>query len=809
LSHDSGMLGFPLRLLAREVYDKIADRVGFDEVALITGEEKRVPTTARYFVCTVEAMPLDLEVDFVGVDEIQLAAHPQRGHTFTDRLLYRRGRSETWFLGSQSVEHLVSELVPTARIRRHPRLSELRGAGQARLGQLKAGSAVVAFTAARVYELAERVRRRKGGAAVVLGALSPRARNAQVALYQSGDVDYLVATDAIGMGLNLSINHVAFADVRKFDGQKSRHLELSELGQIAGRAGRHLQDGTFGTLAPEPELPFEVVQALETHHFPREKQLWWRNPELEFHSLEALLDSLRAPAPSPRLRRMDQAEDQQALERLAALPSVADLATGQEAVELLWQVAQIPDYRKVLFEQHLVLLEAIYGQLRAHGTRLGTDWLANRVERLDDPKGDIEAILARIAFVRTWTYVTHHRAWVKDAAHWQARTREIEDHLSDALHQALVLRFVDRNKAFMDAHTGDGSHAPPVDGARAERASLGRGAAQALPQGNDEPASGSHPFASLQALKDRLTAKQPKATRQTLLERVIAHRAELDLSEDGQILLRDTAEPTLLGALTPGAELLGPGVRLAPELRQDRQLLQELGQFVRSLIDVHFAQLRAAGRGELGAPGRGLVYQLEQELGCVDTRRAREQLSLLAPGERALLEGLGVVFGERFVYLASLQGQRALAHRRAWLSLAHKLPQLPAGAVRLAPGGAPEHALRQLGFPRLGSYYIRVDLYERLLRHLRGVASSAGADGFALPVELCQWLGLPKQELPQLLSALGYRALDRHGKRWQRGRAAKRPRSRGRPPKQRTPRSKASAASSSADSSTPGQGRQT
>ncbi|MEZ4375529.1 MAG: helicase-related protein [Polyangiaceae bacterium] len=335
LSHDSGMLGFPLRLLAREVYDKIAARIGFDEVALITGEEKHVPRAARYFVCTVEAMPLDLEVDFLGVDEIQLAAHPQRGHTFTDRLLYRRGRSETWFLGSQSVEHLVEELVPTARIRRHPRLSELRGAGQARLGQLKAGSAVVAFTAARVYELAERVRRRKGGAAVVLGALSPRARNAQVALYQSGDVDYLVATDAIGMGLNLSINHVAFADVRKFDGQKSRHLELSELGQIAGRAGRHLQDGSFGTLAPEPELPFEVVQALETHHFPREKQLWWRNPELEFHSLEALLESLRAPAPSPRLKRMDQAEDHLALERLSALPSVADVATGQEAVELL------------------------------------------------------------------------------------------------------------------------------------------------------------------------------------------------------------------------------------------------------------------------------------------------------------------------------------------------------------------------------------------------------------------------------------------------------------------------------------------
>ncbi|MCA9627721.1 MAG: helicase, partial [Myxococcales bacterium] len=517
LSHDSGMLGFPLRLLAREVYDRVVDRVGFDDVALITGEEKRVPSSARYFICTVEAMPLDLEVDFLGVDEIQLAAHPQRGHTFTDRLLYRRGRSETWFLGSQSVEHLVAELVPTARIRRHPRLSELRSAGQSRLGQLKAGTAVVAFTAARVYELAERVRRRKGGAAVVLGALSPRARNAQVALYQSGDVDYLVATDAIGMGLNLSINHVAFADLRKFDGQKSRHLELAELGQIAGRAGRHLQDGTFGTLAPEPELPFEVVQALETHHFPREKQLWWRSPELDFSSLQSLLGSLRTPAPSPRLRRMDQAEDHQALERLAALPSVQRAAHGHEAVELLWQVAQIPDYRKVLFEQHLVLLEAIYEQLRAQGMRLDTDWLAGRVERLDDPRGDIEAILTRMAFVRTWTYVAHHRSWVHDAPHWQARTREIEDRLSDALHQALVLRFVDRNKVFAEA--------PSADAPRTTR----RGSApDSVPQGNEEPPDQSHPFAALQALRERLAPTRVEPP-QTILDRVREHPEALEL----------------------------------------------------------------------------------------------------------------------------------------------------------------------------------------------------------------------------------------------------------------------------------------
>ncbi|MEZ4375528.1 MAG: hypothetical protein R3B07_32255 [Polyangiaceae bacterium] len=355
----------------------------------------------------------------------------------------------------------------------------------------------------------------------------------------------------------------------------------------------------------------------------------------------------------------------------------------------------------------------------------------------------------------------------------------------------------------MDAHTGGESPTEPQAKARAERSP------QFLPYGNEEPDTGSHPFASLQALKDRLTAKQPKATRLTLLERVVAKREALELLSDAQVVLRDTDPPTAVGALTPGADLLAPSVRLAPELPQDRQLQQELTQFSRQLVESYFGPLRAAGRGELGAPGRGLVYQLEQELGCVEARRAREQLSLLTPGERARLEELGVVFGERFIYLAPLQGQRALAHRRAWLSLVHKLPLVPPGAVRVASEGATEGALRQLGFPRLGAYFIRVDIYERLLRHLRALAQAAHPDGFPLPLEVCQWLGMPKQELPMLLQALGYTALDRKGKRWASGRTARRQRQRNRRSRQRSPNATDQPKTTRPNDSATGQGRQT
>ncbi|MFK7928703.1 MAG: helicase-related protein, partial [Myxococcota bacterium] len=449
LRHRTGMIGLPLRLLAREVFDKLVDRVGEAHVALITGEEKIVPNRARYFVCTVEAMP-DRAVHFLAVDEVQLAAHRTRGHVFTDRLMRARGLSETLFLGSSTARGIVQRLVPTAEILGQPRLSKLRHAGHHTLKRLPERSAVVAFSTERVYEIAERVRQKHGGAAIVLGALSPRTRNAQVDLYQNGDVPVLVATDAIGMGLNLDVNHVAFAATRKFDGRSHRSLYDDELAQIAGRAGRFLRDGTFGTTGDADPLDPEVVDAIEQHQFTPIKRVWWRNPDLEFSSVQDLLQSLERPPRNGVLKRMTDAEDHRTLTALTRIDNVAKRATTEDKVRLLWEVAAIPDYRNSVTSHYTEMLGEVYGQLEQHG-ELNTHWIEERLARLDRTHGDIDALMARIAHVRTWTYISHKRGWNADPIALQERARQVEDRLSDALHASLTARFVDHRVILLPA----------------------------------------------------------------------------------------------------------------------------------------------------------------------------------------------------------------------------------------------------------------------------------------------------------------------------------------------------------------------
>ena len=456
LAHRSGLIGFPLRLLAREIYDRIAAERGAGAVALITGEERIEPPTARYFVATVEAMPEDLEVSFLAVDEIQLCADPERGHVFTDRLLRARGRDETMFLGADTIRPLIRQLVPEAELISRPRFSTLTYVEPAKVTRLPSRSAVVAFTAQEVYALAELVRRRRGGAAVVLGALSPRTRNAQVALYQAGEVDHLIATDAIGMGLNMDIGHVALASLVKFDGRERRRLHAHEIGQIAGRAGRHMRDGTFGTTPEVGGLDTRTIEAVEGHEFPALRQLRWRNPALDLASLEDLLETLDTEPPAACLLRTRNALDHVSLKVLARRPQVRDRAGTPAGVRLLWAVCQVPDFRKTLTDAHLDLLETIFVQLAERG-RLPVDWVADQVVRLERVDGDIDALISRLAHIRTWTYVAYRADWLDDALHWQGRTRAVEDALSDALHERLTQRFVDRRtQALLKGLHGDG-----------------------------------------------------------------------------------------------------------------------------------------------------------------------------------------------------------------------------------------------------------------------------------------------------------------------------------------------------------------
>ncbi|WP_437778206.1 helicase-related protein [Sorangium sp. So ce1097] len=739
LAHDSGMIGLPLRLLAREVYDRVTTRVGEARVALITGEEKRVPRRPDYWVCTVEAMPIDLEVDFLAIDEIQLAAHDQRGHVFTERLLLARGRRETWFLGADTMRPLLSDLVPAAKIVSHPRLSRLTSAGAGKLSRLPPRSAVVAFSTPQVYEIAERLRAQRGGAAVVLGALSPRTRNAQVAMFQSGEVDYLVATDAIGMGLNLDVRHVAFAALRKFDGRDVRELDPAELAQIAGRAGRHLADGTFGTVAPL-SLPDGVAAAIEAHRFPAVRRLRWRNSELDRSSIDALLASLREPPPARSLRLVHDAEDAAALARLAEDPEIRARARGPEAVGLLWEVCRIPDFRKLLFESHVALLAEIYGQLSGPSGALDAGWMAARVAEIDDVGGDIDTLITRIASIRTWTYISNHARWVRDAAAWQDRTRAIEDRLSDALHERLVQRFVER---------GGGA-------ARGARSSSGARPARRR-QEAEEPAmvAPDHPFARIAAMRAQLApgpaVPAPEDDGARWVESIVgAPHGRFSVDVAGRIFAGDE----LLGQLARGPALLLPDVRLAAlddlGAGARSRVLRRLVAFARDLVEELLAPLRSPEVRALPGAARGIVYQLEQGLGTAAARDAGEQIAELAPEDRALLEARGIEVGERVIYVQQLLRRGALERRlalcAAWFDRG-RVPACPApGAVSVAAArGVDPRAYAAIGYPVFGTRAIRADVAERVHRAL---ASGEPAE------RLSSWMGCPAREAPRVAASL-------------------------------------------------------
>ena len=448
LGHRTGVIGLPLRLLAREVYDRIVAQRGPSVVALVTGEERIVPERTQYWVCTTEAMPLEIGADFIAVDEIQLCADPDRGHVFTERLLHARGLVETLFLGSDTMRNAIAALVPGVQFIRRERLSTLTWSGSKKIARMPARSAIVAFSVENVYAIAELIRRTKGGCAIVMGALSPRTRNAQVALYQNGDVDYLVATDAIGMGLNLDIRHVAFAGTAKFDGRRMRPLNPDELAQIAGRAGRHTSEGSFGVTGEARPLATEVIEAIENHQFLPVRKLQWRNARLEFGTADRLIHSLETPTRDEWLTRVRDSDDLVALKALAASPEVAPKLRDARDVRLLWDVCRIPDFRGISATEHTGLLERLFGFLH-DGGKIPSDWLATNIARIDRVQGDIDTLSRRLAFVRTWTYVAQRAGWVDDETHWRGETRAVEDRLSDALHAQLTAAFVDRRTSVL------------------------------------------------------------------------------------------------------------------------------------------------------------------------------------------------------------------------------------------------------------------------------------------------------------------------------------------------------------------------
>jgi ATP-dependent RNA helicase SUPV3L1/SUV3 len=716
LGHRTGMIGLPLRLLAREVYDRVVKARGADQVALVTGEEKIVPPGARYWVCTVESMPVDRPVAFAAVDEIQLAGDPHRGHVFTDRLLHLRGLHETWFLGSDTVAPLLQQLVPTAQLRSQPRLSRLSYAGPRKLTVLPPRTAVVAFSVARVYELAERLRARHGGAAVVMGALSPRTRNAQVELFQSGHVQHLVATDAIGMGLNLDVGHVALAGVEKWDGRQARALRPDELAQIAGRAGRWRRDGTFGETGGIEPLTPEVVEAIEHHRFPPLTRLWWRSRDLDWSSGDALLASLQAPPPRRVLLPVRDADDARVLEHLLRSPDVRARLGGADRVRLLWDVCGVPDFGHVPPEHHAGLLGPIFARLVDGGGELPEELVARQVERLDRPEGDLDTLMARLAGIRTWTYVAHRPGWVPDARGWQERARDVEDRLSDALHRQLTARFVDHRATAFVRHLALPQAAPtllPSGEVRLgdERLGVLRGIVF-------EAAPG----ASAQALRAVHRLVEP-LVRERLEALLASPDGAFGVDPEGRV--RWDGAP--VGRLVPGDDWRRPQVRA---LRSDLLDGAARGRLAGRLDRWLHAWLAArADVGEVAPPvARGIAFAVGAGLGAVPRRTVEELLRRATSADRDALARAGIVVGRRAVLLprrvADVEARRVL-----WRVAHGEAPELPDDGGRAPVRAAwPDAVSDALLFASIGPWRVRVDTLERLLAGGDAAAREVGLD---------------------------------------------------------------------------------
>jgi ATP-dependent RNA helicase SUPV3L1/SUV3 len=778
LAHSSGLIGLPLRLLAREVYNKIAERVGADAVALITGEEKIKPANPRFWVSTVEAMPRDLDVAFVAVDEVQLGADLDRGHVFTDRMLNCRGREETLVLGAATVRPMVEKLLPGANILSRPRLSQLVYAGEKKITRQPRRTAIVAFSADEVYAIAELIRRQRGGAAVVLGALSPRTRNAQVELYQSGDVDYLVATDAIGMGLNLDVNHVAFASDCKFDGYQFRRLTPAEFAQIAGRAGRATRDGSFGTTGRCAPFEAELVHALESHSFEPVKVLQWRNSELDFSSLGALAASLATLPEHPSLTRAPIAEDIMVFEHAARDEEVRALATGPAAIARLWDVCQIPDYRKISPAAHAELVVTLYGFLLREG-RISDDWFARQVAQADHTDGDIDTLSTRIAHIRTWTFAANRPDWLSDPDHWQGVTRAIEDRLSDALHERLAERFVDRRTSVlmrrMRENTMLETEITKTGEVVVEGHTIGRlDGFRFAP----DPTSGG------------TDAKALSAAAQKALAGEIETRAnKLAHAPDSQFVL--TSDATIRWIGEPVAKIVAGDTVLRPRVRilADEQLTGAALEAAQLRLDLwtrtHIERLLAplfvlAAAEDITGLARGIAYQLVEALGVLERSKVAEDLKSLDQALRAVLRRHGVRFGAYHVYVPLLlkPAPRALA-AQLW-ALKHGGPDLKGldELQRLASSGRTSFPVdkdvqrsfyRTIGYRVCGERAVRVDILERLADLIRPALSwrpgspapqPAGAFegiGFTVTQAMTSLTGSSGEDFASILRALGYR----------------------------------------------------
>ncbi len=758
LGHRTGVIGLPLRLLAREVYDRIVALRGPSVVALVTGEERIVPPRTQYWVCTVEAMPEGMGVDFLAIDEIQLCADPERGHVFTDRLLRARGLHETLFLGADTMRGPIGALVPGVQYMRRERMSQLVYSGQKKVSRMRPRSAIVGFSVDNVYAIAELIKRQRGGAAVVMGALSPRTRNAQVDMYQNGEVDFLVATDAIGMGLNLDIDHVAFSSLTKFDGRRMRPLAPNELAQIAGRAGRGQKDGTFGVTGDVRPLDDGTAQAIMDHRFTPVQKLQWRNHALQFGTIDALVRSLEAPPDHEVLVRAREADDVMALKSLGESAEVVARCTDGPSVKLLWDVCRVPDFRGISHQEHSSLLDVIFRYLHERGS-IPNDWMARQIKRIDRTDGDIDAVSKRLAFIRTWTYVAQRKGWVDDIDHWRSETRHVEDRLSDALHEKLTQRFVDRRtsvllrrlgqKEAMVAEVNDngevtveGEFVGKLDGFRFSQ-DKGAGAAEAK----------TIKSAALQALAPHFHLRADRFYN--------APDTEIDFTEQGGLMWGSSA----VGKLVAGSDPLKPQVEVfvddvaGPEVAQKVQ--RRAQHFIDRKVAALFEPLLNMERDEaLTGLAKGFAFRLIEALGVLPRAAVADEVKALDQDARGALRKHGIRFGQFTIFMPLLLKPAPTRLRLVLWSLSKGLGEFPEspppGLVTIpAMTGAADGADTMAGYRNAGERAIRIDMLERLADMLRAEDSRGG---FEAKADMLSITGMTLEQFAGLMAGLGYKA---------------------------------------------------
>ncbi len=764
LSFESGMIGFPLRLLAREVYDKVIKKISLDKVALITGEEKIIPSNAKYFLCTVESMPIDKHLEFVGVDEIQMCSDHERGHIFTDRLLNMRGEKLTMLMGSSTIKNIISKLDGDIEFINRERLSKLTYAGHKKISRIDRKTAIIAFSAEEVYAIAELIRRQKGGAAIVMGSLSPKTRNAQVELYQSGDVDFLVATDAIGMGINMDLDFVYFSNVKKFDGKKLRRLNLSEIGQIAGRAGRYLNDGSFGITGDCKEISPEEVELLENHKFEEIRTLFWRNSNLNFNNPISLIKSLEEKPQVEWLRKIHECEDEKALKYFLKDQKILNREFDKNTLMLLWECCQIPDFVKKTYGNHFEVIGNVFKFLTSKKGLISEDYMRLQLMKLDKLYGNVDSLSNRIANVRTWSYVSNKNNWVENQSYWIEKTKHLEDRLSDRLHEELTKTFIDKRASV-----------------------LARGLKQDMEfkteilQNNDVKIDDQF-IGKIKGLKLELDLKKgaletdikslKKAARQTIgpeLEKRVQSIIDtglINLNEDFKIYWNDFP----IAKLTTGNDYLNPNFDLIVDDIIEQNNKQKLNDYINKWIhtkinDVLKSLIDLKNIKENNSSIKALAYQLYENNGVLKRDKVSEYLKKLEQNERKILRDLGVKFGRYHVFLYQLIKPEAVSLRTLlWKNFYQKYHQLkpPTFGLNFLEDKEIKNKDFMLlcGFERFDNFFVRIDILERLFVLIINSSSKENSEIKLVP-EMLNLLGCSKDNFKKLLQKMNYKIFEK------------------------------------------------